>query len=182
MRQLRDHDGEMAIPALVWHELRFGCARLARSRRREAIERYLDEEGQLEIFHAAFARAAGESWLQERDAWEFHRDEVIEALTEVLGQSEGSVEKWVDGAEDNFSLTIENFAKWVKRYLDRRGPDHRIMFLADEVGQFIGSGIRLRTVAIKNLSEVGKVLDFIMGKNTPQRRDFIVDNLVTDVV
>ena len=43
MRRLRDHDGEMAIPALVWHELRFGCARLARSRRREAIEHYLDE-------------------------------------------------------------------------------------------------------------------------------------------
>ena len=43
MRRLRDHEGEMAIPSLVWHELRFGCARLARSRRREAIERYLDE-------------------------------------------------------------------------------------------------------------------------------------------
>ena len=43
MRRLRDHEGETAIPALVWHELRFGCARLARSRRREAIERYLDE-------------------------------------------------------------------------------------------------------------------------------------------
>ncbi len=27
----------------MWHELRFGCARLARFRRREAIERYLDE-------------------------------------------------------------------------------------------------------------------------------------------
>jgi len=43
MRRLRDHDGEIAIPALVWHEFRFGCARLARSRRREAIERYLDD-------------------------------------------------------------------------------------------------------------------------------------------
>jgi len=43
MRRLRDHEGEMAIPALVWHELRFGCARLARSRRRQAIERYLAE-------------------------------------------------------------------------------------------------------------------------------------------
>lgn len=42
MRRLRDHDGEMAIPALVWHELRFGCARLPKSRRREAIEHYLD--------------------------------------------------------------------------------------------------------------------------------------------
>ena len=33
----------MAIPAPVWHELRFGCARLPRSRRRAAIERYLEE-------------------------------------------------------------------------------------------------------------------------------------------
>jgi tRNA(fMet)-specific endonuclease VapC len=43
MRRLREHQGEMAIPALVWHELRFGCLRLARSKRREAIERYLDD-------------------------------------------------------------------------------------------------------------------------------------------
>ena len=32
----------MAIPAPVWHELRFGCARLQPSRRREALERYLE--------------------------------------------------------------------------------------------------------------------------------------------
>lgn len=43
MRHLRDHAGEMAIPALVWHELRFGCVRLPRSRRRAAIERYLED-------------------------------------------------------------------------------------------------------------------------------------------
>ena len=42
MRGLREHDGEIAIPAPVWHELRFGCARLQPSRRREVIERYLD--------------------------------------------------------------------------------------------------------------------------------------------
>ena len=33
-----------------------------------------------------------------------------------------------------------------------------------------------------NLGEVGKVLDFIMGKNTPERREFIIENLVTDVI
>jgi tRNA(fMet)-specific endonuclease VapC len=43
MRRLHEHDGEMAIPALVWHELRFGCARLPKSRRREVIERYLND-------------------------------------------------------------------------------------------------------------------------------------------
>lgn len=107
------------------------------------MERHLDERGQLAVFHAAFLREAGEDWVQERDAWEFHRDEVVAALAEALGQSTASMEKWVDGAEENFSLTVENFAKWVRRYLDRQGPDHRIMFLADEVGQFIGNDTHL---------------------------------------
>ena len=107
------------------------------------MERHLDEKGQLAAFHAAFEREAGAAWIQERDAWEFHRDEVVAALQEALGQSRESVEKWVDGSEENFSLTIENFAKWVRRYLDREGPDHRIMFLVDEVGQFIGNDTHL---------------------------------------
>jgi hypothetical protein len=103
------------------------------------MERHLDEKGKLEAFKSAFQSAAGESWLEQRDAWEFHRDEVVTALQEALGQSESSVEKWVDSAEDHFSLTVENFAKWVKRYLDKKGKGHRIMFLVDEVGQFIGN-------------------------------------------
>ena len=43
LRRLLSHGGETAIPSIVWHELLFGCARLPKSRRREAIERYLEE-------------------------------------------------------------------------------------------------------------------------------------------
>lgn len=43
MRRLREHEGEAAISALVWHELRYGCARLASSARKLAVERYLEE-------------------------------------------------------------------------------------------------------------------------------------------
>lgn len=41
LARLRRHEGETAIGSIVWHELQFGCARLPRSRRREAVERYL---------------------------------------------------------------------------------------------------------------------------------------------
>ena len=43
MRGLRAYEDEIAIPAPVWHELRFGCARLPESRRRGVIERYLED-------------------------------------------------------------------------------------------------------------------------------------------
>ncbi len=42
LRRLASHEGKTAIASIVWHELQFGCARLPVSRRREAIERYLE--------------------------------------------------------------------------------------------------------------------------------------------
>ncbi|NIM60367.1 MAG: PIN domain-containing protein [Acidobacteria bacterium] len=43
LRRMRAHEQEIALPAVVWHELQFGCARLRESRRRSAIEHYLNE-------------------------------------------------------------------------------------------------------------------------------------------
>lgn len=42
VRRLQKHSGDAAIPAPVWHELRFGCARLPPSQRRNELERYLE--------------------------------------------------------------------------------------------------------------------------------------------
>ncbi|HRC83222.1 MAG TPA: toprim domain-containing protein [Rectinema sp.] len=50
-----------------------------------------------------------------------------------------------------------------------------------EFGQFIGKNIRLVKVDIQTLSSVPELLNFFMGKNTPQRRQFIMDNLVLDL-
>lgn len=51
-----------------------------------------------------------------------------------------------------------------------------------EFKQFIGAGMHLLPVSIRNMGEVSKTLTFCMGKNTPERKEFIVDNLITDVV
>ena len=40
---LSEHDGELATCSVVWHELCFGVARLATSKKRSAIEAYLEE-------------------------------------------------------------------------------------------------------------------------------------------
>ncbi|MDF1614875.1 DNA topoisomerase IV subunit B [Desulfurivibrio dismutans] len=47
-----------------------------------------------------------------------------------------------------------------------------------EFKQFIGSEMRLQQVDIDTLSEVPRILEFYMGKNTPQRRDYIMAHLV----
>jgi hypothetical protein len=107
------------------------------------MERYLESKGKLTAFHAAYEKYTGLDWVKERDAYQFNRDEVVKALSETLGQSQAAAEKWIDGAEDNFAMSVENFCKWVKEYLDSKGPQHRIVFLVDEVGQFIGTDSHL---------------------------------------
>ena len=51
----------------------------------------------------------------------------------------------------------------------------------DEFRHFIGKDIRLDKVTMKKEDSVKEMLNFYMGKNTPDRQVFIIDNLVTDV-
>ncbi len=50
-----------------------------------------------------------------------------------------------------------------------------------EFKQFISNGMRLIPVEIRQLSDVKPTLEFYMGKNTPKRKAFIMDNLVNDL-
>jgi DNA gyrase subunit B/topoisomerase-4 subunit B len=50
----------------------------------------------------------------------------------------------------------------------------------DEFKQFIAKDIRLLPVTIENLSDIKPTLEFYMGKNTPERKNFIMHNLVNE--
>ncbi len=47
-----------------------------------------------------------------------------------------------------------------------------------EFKQFIGSDMRIKQVRLDSLSEVSRVLKFYMGKNTPERKQYIMDHLI----
>ncbi len=47
----------------------------------------------------------------------------------------------------------------------------------DEFKHFIGKDIRLDPVLLNKEESVNKMLDFYMGKNTPERQEFIIENL-----
>jgi topoisomerase-4 subunit B len=47
-----------------------------------------------------------------------------------------------------------------------------------EFKQFIGADMRLKQVRIDSLSEVSRVLKFYMGKNTPERKQYIMEHLI----
>ena len=50
----------------------------------------------------------------------------------------------------------------------------------DEFRYFIGKDIRLDLVSLKKEDLVKDMLEFYMGKNTMERQNFIIDNLVIE--
>lgn len=49
-----------------------------------------------------------------------------------------------------------------------------------EFGQFINKDIRLIPVKVKTFSDIKSTLEFYMGKNTPERKAFIMENLINE--
>ena len=50
----------------------------------------------------------------------------------------------------------------------------------DEFVNFIGPDMRLEQVTLHKTDQVQKLLEYYMGKNTPERQNFIIDNLVVE--
>jgi hypothetical protein len=102
------------------------------------MERYLVKQGKYEAFQENFKEETNEIWIEERDAYNFHSEGLAAALSKTLGQDIQDADTWLERHKENFSLSVENLAKWVKEHLDSQGKNHRIIFLVDEIGQFIG--------------------------------------------
>lgn len=104
------------------------------------LEDYIDSLGKTQEFREAFERVNGESWLQARDTYSYFEDDVVEVLQSVLGMSEKAAWNWLEGSEDEV-LAPDVFAKKVKDYVDAQAAAHggnfRLLFMVDEVGQFI---------------------------------------------
>jgi tRNA(fMet)-specific endonuclease VapC len=66
IERLQRHEKEVAIASVTWHELLFGCYRLAASRKREKIEQYLKEIVQPNISILPYDTVAAEWFAQER--------------------------------------------------------------------------------------------------------------------
>ena len=50
----------------------------------------------------------------------------------------------------------------------------------NEFKQFIGKDIRLIPVTVNTFSDIKPTLEFYMGKNTPERKQFIMQNLINE--
>ena len=107
------------------------------------FERELDKRGKLEEFKEEFENISGQKWEVGRNGLLLSQDDIVDTLVKVLGMSTESARNYIEKLEDSYSISIEEFAIRVKEYLEKKEDNHHIVFLVDEIGQYIGDDSKL---------------------------------------
>ena len=116
------------------------------------FERMLDAEGRYAAFQDMFKEVSGKDWVSHRDDYYFIQDELVETIVRMGLMSEAAARSWSETRALNYEMSTENFAKLVKQHCDSRGKDHHVVFLVDEVGQYISSDSQLM-LNLQNITE-----------------------------
>ena len=120
------------------------------------LERRLSGEGRYTEFKAAFEEEYGEPWEDSRQDFDFIQDSVVDTLVSMNFMSEAAARNWCEKAVEPYTISIEDFAKRVKDYIDSKGNNHHVVFLVDEIGQYIGDDSKLMLNLQTVTEELGK--------------------------
>lgn len=107
------------------------------------FERQLDSEGKFEEFKELFEKNAGAPWEKKRQAFAVIQDKIVKTIVEMDFMSEEAARNWCKNAKGNYDLSIEKFVALVQEYCAKKGPDHHVIFLVDEIGQYIADDTQL---------------------------------------
>ena len=110
------------------------------------LERRIDDAGKTQEFRAAFEEINHSPWVDGREDYDFNSDDVIEALSRTGVMSKDEAERWYEKSESNdFSIDqlTDDIAKYTKRREQECGGLYRMIFMADEMSQFIASDTEL---------------------------------------
>lgn len=118
------------------------------------LEQFISKSGKMEEFKANFEDLNGDEWTNARDAFAFFEDDIVETLMNTLGMSETAARNWFNGTE-NAEMSIEQLVREIKEYVESRGKDYRLLFMIDEVGQYIGSDSDLMLNLQTIVEEIG---------------------------
>ena len=107
------------------------------------FERQLDNEGKFGEFKQRFEATYGAPWEKKRQAFAVIQDKVVKTIADMDFMSEEAARNWCKSAKNSYDLSIEKFVSLVQEYIAKKGPNHHVIFLVDEIGQYIADDTQL---------------------------------------
>ena len=106
------------------------------------FEHYILQQGKYDEFKAAYKNRSGRNWEDDRQGFAFKGKFIVPTLMEVLDVSQEHANAWFkDKAPIEFS--IELLVSHIKAYVESKPKDFHLLFMADEVGQYVGTNVSL---------------------------------------
>lgn len=102
------------------------------------LEKYIDQCGKTEEFRKVFEAKKGKSWLEQRKAFAFNGKYIVPTLMEVLGMSEEDAKNWFND-KSAVDFSIAQLVDDIKNYVATKPKNFRLVFMIDEVGQYVGT-------------------------------------------
>lgn len=120
------------------------------------LEQFISKRGKMDEFKSVFEQKNGESWEDTRENYVFFEMDVIDTLVEVLGMTEENAQHWFDGTE-SADISIGQLVNEIKDYVDSKPKGFRLLFMIDEVGQYIGTNTSLLLNLQSIIEKLGSV-------------------------
>ena len=102
------------------------------------LEHYIDQQGKTEAFRQAFEARSGKAWVAIRKAFAFNGKHIIPTLVEVLDMSEEDARAWFSD-KSPIEFSIAQLVSDIKEYVSKQAKNFRLLFMIDEVGQYVGT-------------------------------------------
>ena len=122
------------------------------------LEQYIDQLGKTEEFRRVFEAKKGKPWTEQRKAFEFNGKFIVPTLMEVLDMSEEDAKRWFND-KTAVEFSIARLVEDIKTYVSRQPENFRLLFMIDEVGQYVGTDtdmlLNLQSLTEKIGSECG---------------------------
>ncbi len=147
-----DVDALLSVFQKVFDE---ACGYFGKQAHIAQFERDLDERGQLDAFRVAYEKAAGKPWVRGREQAVLEGKNIGTAYASVSGNDADDAKDILKQYRADTRVSIEDFANQVKAWIDRQGPNFRLNFFVDEVGQYIADNVKLMT----NLQTIAESLN-----------------------
>lgn len=102
------------------------------------LEKYIEQSGKTEEFRRVFEQKKGKSWADQRKAFAFNGKVIVPTLMEVLGMSEEDAKNWFND-KSAVDFSIAQLVDDIKAYVATKPKNFRLVFMIDEVGQYVGT-------------------------------------------
>lgn len=106
------------------------------------LEITLEGKGELERFKDEYRQVFDQEWDENKDLIAFSLGEASTVMHRLYPDRFSTQNSWIEVMQDRADITSGKLAERCKDLMDRRRPDKNLIFVIDEVGQFISRDVQ----------------------------------------